>query len=119
MEHRMAYLRTTQDWKNRPGTRTARWRGLLPILTAMAAATILLLGWLLPAALVLPVISAASLAAAGAAALVAWSGRARRDGDGITLWDIAGVLAFIGFAAGMLSEPMHVAQLFGYATTAQ
>jgi hypothetical protein len=54
-----------------------------------------------------------SLAAAGAAALLAWCSGAERDSDGITLWDFAGALAFFGFAAGMLSEPAHVAQLFG------
>ncbi|MBI4274686.1 MAG: hypothetical protein HY659_08310 [Rhizobiales bacterium] len=83
----------------------------------MGAPTLLLV-WLLQAAQVLPMFSLVSLAAAGAAALLAWRSGAERDSDGITLWDVAGALAFFGFAAGMLSESTHVAQLFGLATAA-
>jgi hypothetical protein len=28
----------------------------------------------------------------------------------VTLWDVSGAYAFVGFAAGMLSEPEHVMQ---------
>jgi hypothetical protein len=81
-------------------------------LTAAAAAPILLLALMLPPALVLPVLSLAALAVAGHVAIAAWWRGARRDGDRVTLWDIAGATAFIGFAAGMLSDPDHVVQLF-------
>jgi len=77
-----------------------------------AAAPILLLALMLPPALVLPALSLAALACAGPAAFVAWWCGARRDGDRVTLWDIAGATAFIGFAAGMLSDAEHVVQLF-------
>jgi hypothetical protein len=79
-------------------------------LTAAAAAPILLLALMLPPALVLPALSLAALALAGHVAIAAWC--ARRDGDRVTLWDIAGAIAFIGFAAGMISDPDHVVQLF-------
>ena len=73
----------------------------------------LLLVWSLPAAQVLPMLSLVWLAAAGAAALLAWRSEAERDPNAITLWDVAGALALFGFAAGMLSEPAQVARLFG------
>ena len=76
----------------------------------------LLLVWLLPAAPVLPMLSLVSLVAAAAVALLAWLSEAERCSDGITLWDVAGALAFIGFSAGMLSRPEDVLQLFGLAT---
>jgi hypothetical protein len=36
-----------------------------------------------------------------------WSG-GRQSGDRVTAWDVAAAFAFIGFCAGMLSEPAHV-----------
>lgn len=119
MERRMAHLRTARDRGDRRGVQAPTSLGLLAILTALVGAPIPLLVWLLPAAQVLPMLSLVSLAAASAAALLAWRGGAERDSDGITLWDVAGALAFFGFAAGMLSEPTHLAQLFGLATAAK
>jgi hypothetical protein len=119
MERRMARLRAARDRRDRFDVQPSTSLGLLAILTALVGAPILLLVWLLPATLVLPMFSLVSLAAAGAAALLAWRSGAERDLDGITLWDVAGALAFFGFAAGMLSEPTHVAELFGLATAAQ
>ena len=114
----MAHL-TARDRDDRRGVQAPTSLGLLAILTALVGASIHLLVWLLPAAQVLPMFSLVSLAAAGAAALLAWRNGADRDSDRITLWHVAGALAFFGFAAGMLSEPTHVAQLFGLATAAQ
>jgi hypothetical protein len=113
MNPKMAHLRTARDRGDRFVVQARASLGLLATLTALVGAPILLLVWLLPAAHVLPMFSLVSLAAAGAAALLAWCSGAERDSDGITLWDFAGALAFFGFAAGMLSEPAHVAQLFG------
>ena len=119
MERRMAHSRTARDRGGRLGVQAPISLGLLTILTALVGAPIPLLVWLLPAAQILPMFSLLSLAAAGAAALLAWHSGAERNSDEITLWEVAGALAFFGFAAGMLSEPTHVAQLFGLATAAQ
>jgi hypothetical protein len=82
-------------------------------LVGLAAAPILIAASLVPPGAILHV---ASLAAVGSAALVAfaawWLG-ARRDGDTVTLWDIAGALVFVGCAAAMLSEPENLLQTFG------
>ncbi len=115
----MAHLKTARDRGDRLGVRTPASLGLLAILTALVGGPIALLVWLLPAAQVLPMFSLVSLAAACAAALLAWRSGAESDSDAITLWDVTGGLAFLGFAAGMLSKPTHVAQLFGLATAAQ
>ena len=58
--------------------------------------------------LVLPLISVAALASAAAIALAAWCMSADRNSPGISLWDVSGTYAFIGFAAGMLSDPQQV-----------
>ena len=61
--------------------------------------------------LILPSLSLISLLIAGLVAAAAWMMRARRERQGITLWDVSGAYAFVGFAAGMLSEPMQVVEL--------
>ena len=58
--------------------------------------------------LLLPSMSLIALAISAIAALAAWCSSSDRHGDGITLWDISGAYAFIGFAAGMLSDPQQV-----------
>jgi hypothetical protein len=86
-------------------------------LAALAAATVAplaLLVSLVPRAQVLPVLCLVALAAAALVACVAWCCGAKRHGDSITSWDVAGALAFIGFAAGMLSETSSILQLFGH-----
>ena len=115
MERRLAHLGTAPDRRDRLGVLALTSHDLLAILTALTGAPILLLVWLLPAFQVLPIYSLVSLAAAGAAALLAWLSAAERESDGINLWDVAGALAFFGFAAGMLCKSAHVVQLFGLA----
>jgi hypothetical protein len=84
------------------------------VLTA-AIPTLLLLG-LVPAALFLPALGLLSLGAAHAFALVAWWLQEQRHTDRINLWDVAGGCAFVGFAAGILSQPEQVLELFGHAS---
>ncbi len=115
----MAHWRIARDQGDRLGVEAPTSLGLLAILTILAVAPIAVLVWLLPAAQVLPMFGLVSLAGAGAAALLAWCSGTARNSDGITLWDVAGALAFLGFAAGALSEPMQVVQLFGLATATQ
>jgi len=62
--------------------------------------------------LVLPTLSLTSLASAGLVALVAWWTSSGRKFPHINLWDVSGAYAFIGFAAGMLSEPEHILELW-------
>ncbi len=84
-------------------------------LIALAAASVVLLASFAPRLLILPVLSLAAVTVAGLAALLAWVFRAPWHGDNITIWDISGAFAFIGFAAAMLSKPEHVLDLFGRA----
>ena len=80
----------------------------------LAAVAIPLIGFLLfvRTPLVLPSISVVALASAAAIALVAWSMSADRNSPGISLWDVSGAFAFIGFAAAMLSDPQHVVEFW-------
>lgn len=88
--------------------------GLPPILGSMVVAPLPVIAWLLPTSLVLPTLSAVLFASAAIASLLAWLGRtAPPDGDGLTLWDLAAAFAFVGCAAGTLSETTSVARLFG------
>jgi hypothetical protein len=74
--------------------------------------------WLMPAPVILPAFGLAFLAAAGSLGLLAWRLGLKRRTEHINLWDVAGACAFIGFAAGIISQPEQVLQLFGYGTTA-
>jgi hypothetical protein len=58
--------------------------------------------------LLLPSMSLIALAISAIVALAAWCLSSDRHGVGITLWDVSGAYAFIGFAAGMLSDPQQV-----------
>jgi hypothetical protein len=68
---------------------------------------------LLTSAPFLPALSQLCLVNAGCAALLAWCLRAKCNDHPINLWDVAGLYAFVGFAAGMISKPEHVLQLVG------
>ncbi|WOH53295.1 hypothetical protein [Bradyrhizobium sp. sBnM-33] len=61
--------------------------------------------------LLLESMSVIALAFSAIVALAAWCLSSDRDGVGITLWDVSGAYAFIGFAAGMLSDPQQVLEL--------
>ena len=50
---------------------------------------------------------------------LAWLSGAERHSNGVTIWDVAGALAFIGFAAGMLTGPEQIRELFGPETMAR
>jgi hypothetical protein len=62
--------------------------------------------------LMLPLASVLLLACAAAAAVAAWLTSAERNTLYINLWDLAGAYAFIGFAAGMLSNPQEVSEIW-------
>jgi hypothetical protein len=68
----------------------------------------MLLASFVPRPLVLPVLSLTALGCAAVLALAAYWRRAPRHVDSITLWDLAGGAALIGFAAGMLTGPEQI-----------
>jgi hypothetical protein len=92
---------------------------VLAAAVATTAAAGGLLVHLVPPALLLPALSLLSFWAAGIVALLAYLSGADRHAGGMTLWDLAGVLAVIWFATGILSSPEQVVQLFGHLLTAQ
>lgn len=62
--------------------------------------------------LVLPSMSVIALASAAIIALAAWCVSSDRRSVGISLWDVSGAYAFLGFAAGMLSDPQAVLEFW-------
>jgi hypothetical protein len=76
---------------------------LLALLAVAAAVPVLLLVSFVPRPLVLPVLSLGAIGCAAVLALAAYWLRVPRHVESITLWDIAGAAALIGFAAGMLT----------------
>jgi len=76
---------------------------------------------LLDAALVvavaLPAASLVSILLAAAVAFYAYRARVNYRSQGLTFWDLAGMLALIGFGAGAMSEPLAALELFGMSTT--
>jgi len=61
--------------------------------------------------LLLETMSLIALTFSAIVALAAWGLSSDRHGAGITLWDVSGAHAFVGFAAGMLSDPQQVLEL--------
>lgn len=96
-----------------PADARARLR-ILFILGALPAAAIALLA---PKAIALPAASFVSILLAIAVAVYAWRSRVNYRSQGLTFWDLAGMLALIGFGAGALSEPASALELFGMSAT--
>ncbi|MBN8919784.1 MAG: hypothetical protein J0H62_03595 [Rhizobiales bacterium] len=67
--------------------------------------------WGLPQPLVIPLTVSLLLAGAAAVGVWAWSMRCTRNGEGLTYWDVAGALTFIGVGLSALIEPNHVVTL--------
>ena len=61
---------------------------------------------------VLPSMSVLALACAAIVACAAWCTSSDRDSRDISLWDISGAYAFVGFAAGMLSDPEQLIEFW-------
>lgn len=83
---------------------------ILFILGALPAAAIALLA---PKTIALPTASLVSLVLAAALAIYAWRARVNYRAKGLTFWDLAGMLALVGFGAGAMSEPAAALELFG------
>jgi hypothetical protein len=112
----MAELKPTRDRTVRPGLQVPWPQVTLPLFVVTTATGLLALVSLAPPMLVLPVVSLATIASAAVVALFAWWLGAERHSSNITGWDVAGALAFIGFAAGMLTDSEQMLQLFDHAT---
>jgi uncharacterized membrane protein len=106
MERHMTHWQSARSY--RPARAVLSPVVLLASLAIAAAVPLLLLTSFVPRPLVLPVLSLAALACAAAFALAAYWRRAPRRVETITLWDLAGAAALIGFAAGMLTGPDQI-----------
>lgn len=94
-------------------TRAIRPDLAVALLALVAAVPGILLLHATPAHLWQPALSAACLLAAAGLALTAWAIGAKRTGGQVTIWDAAGIYAFIGFAIGMFSKPDELLQFVG------
>ena len=81
-------------------------------LIAIATAPAFLLLLLIPLPLVLPVLSILSFVIACGAALYAIFTRARREAQGLTIWNIAYAFTFVWLVAGVMSKPRHLLDWF-------
>jgi hypothetical protein len=81
-------------------------------LEVAAATAVLVTAWLVLPTVFLPALSLASLSLAAGVALYTRLRGPRRIAT-LSGRDLAGGLVFLGFAAGMLSKPEQVLQLFG------
>lgn len=84
---------------------------LLLVALAAAPAAVTLLAF--PALPAMPLASLLSLCAALVTALFAYRYRVDYRSRKLTYWDLAGMLALIGFGTGALTDPNDVLQLFG------
>jgi hypothetical protein len=85
------------------------WMGLV----AIGAVPAVVLLPFLPLPLVPPVLSLLSFVFACGFALYGLFTNASRDAQGVTVWNVAGVFAFIWLAAAVISKPKHLLDWFG------
>ncbi len=81
-------------------------------LAVIGAAPALLLFWLLPLPLVLPMVSIVSFAVAGIVAIVAHHSGIDRRAAGVSAWDIAAMFTLIWIVAGTMSGAKQFVELF-------
>ncbi len=87
---------------------------ILFIIAVIPAAAVALVA---PKSVALPLVSLISLVLAMTCALYAWRSRLNYRAQGLTFWDLAGMLALVGFGAGAVSEPAAALELFGMSAT--
>lgn len=103
----------SRDATKEVGNASIRLRVLF-ILGALPAASIALIA---PKAVALPAASLVSIILATVVAIYAYRAQVNYRSQGLTFWDLAGMLAFIGFGAGAMSEPLAALELFGMNAT--
>lgn len=106
LDHRLTRTHAREVANSEPLQSTAIQVLLLSIATLAVP-----VAWLVPAHFVLPSISIAALGLAGIIATIAWIFNVTESKANMNLWDVAGILALIGFGASMLGDPQAVAQL--------
>lgn len=89
----------------------------LRVLFVLAASPAAIVALVFPKAVALPAASLLSLVLAVGIAIYAYRSGVHYRSRGLTLWDLAGMLAFIGFGAGSLSDSVAALQLFGMEAT--
>ena len=89
----------------------------LRVLFVLAALPVVVVALAFPKAVALPAASLISLALATSVALYAYRSGVNYRSRGLTFWDLAGMLAFIGFGAGAVSDPLAALELFGMNAT--
>jgi hypothetical protein len=105
-------------WKAEDGSLSdITLRVMAPLLHACAFAAILcapaiVLAWLLPFPLFLPILSVVSFALAVIIALFAVCSKVNRRAPGITLWDVAGGFTLIWIVAGLVLKPKFLIEWF-------
>jgi len=87
-------------------------------LVVLVAIPALLIVWLSPTPLILPVLSIVSFVIACIVAVWAHYSGVDRRAPGLTLWDIAAVFTLIWIGAGVISDRRDVVQLFDLLTMA-
>ena len=107
--------RSGQGLAHRAIAAALRPHAALAGIAAAEALPLMLVAYLVPPPLVLPVLSIAFLTAAGVLALIAWCIRSHGNSNKMTVWDLSGASAFVGFAAGILTSPEDVIAAFAVA----
>lgn len=87
-----------------PSVRLVGFAGVLPIVAAIV---------LSPLEQALVAVCLGALVGAGIASVLAFVAGAEREPRSFGAWDVAGVLALVGFGAGMIAQPEEVLRFFG------
>jgi hypothetical protein len=96
-----------------PLTAGARSRNLdMASLAVIVAAPAILLLWLIPLPLVLPVLSIVSFMIAGIIAIIAHYCGIDRRSPGVSAWDVAALFTVIWIGAGMIGGAKQFVELF-------
>lgn len=89
----------------------------LRVLFVLAALPVVIAAFAFPKAVALPAASLIALTLAAGVAFYAYRSGTHYRSRGLTFWDLAGMLAFIGFGAGAVSDPFAALELFGVDAT--
>jgi hypothetical protein len=87
-----------------PNVKLIGLAGLVPVIAAIV---------LSPLDQAVIAVSLGALVGAGIATVLAFVGGAEREPRRFGAWDVAGILAFVGFGAGMIAQPEKVLRFFG------
>jgi hypothetical protein len=112
MERTMTLWRTERGSAPLVTSKDPAGYGDLAALVAIVAAPVVVLFWLVPLPLFLPLLSIMSFVIAGVAALVAHHSGIDRRAPGVSTWEIAAVFTLIWIGAAMMSGTKQFVELF-------